>query len=119
MTQPGFRLGHLEGLKAPRSTSLSPLEEAAAVTFRQKTRLPLDDCLHALQRKLPSLTRSSLYQLYQRQGISQFLRAGDQQRENQPFKRYLLNDIREIHTSEGKPTCLSVAVDRASRSFHA
>ncbi len=38
------------GPKAARSTSLTPLEEAAAITFRQKTLLPLDDCLHALQR---------------------------------------------------------------------
>ncbi len=44
----------------PHSTSMTPLQEAAAVAFRQKTLLPLDDCLHALQRTIPSLTRSSL-----------------------------------------------------------
>jgi len=44
-------------------TSLTSLEEAAAITFRQKTLLPLDDCLHALQGEIPALTRSSLHRL--------------------------------------------------------
>lgn len=57
--------------KTVRSTSLMPLEEAAAVAFRQKTLLPLADCLHALQREMPSPPRSSLRRLYQRHGISQ------------------------------------------------
>ena len=52
------------GPKAPRSSSLTPMEEAAAVTFRRTTHLPLDDCLFALQRFIPHLTRSSLHRLY-------------------------------------------------------
>ena len=81
------------GPKAARSTSLTPLEEeAAAVTFRQKTLLPLDDCLHALQREVPSLTRSSLHRLYLRHGISLFPRTGDQKREKKPFTR-LIHEI--------------------------
>lgn len=55
---------------APRSTSLTPLGEPAAVTFRQKTQLPLDDSLHSLQREMPALPRTSLHRLYQRQRIS-------------------------------------------------
>lgn len=110
------------GPKAPRSTSLTPLEEAAALTFRQKTLLPLDDCLHALQREIPSLTRSSLHRLYQRHGISQLPRAGDQKREKKPFKRYPIGylhiDISEIRTGEGK-AYLFVAVDRTSKFVHA
>lgn len=110
------------GPKAARSTSLTPLEEAAAITFRQKTLLPLDDCLHALQREIPSLTRSSLHRLYQRHGISQLPKAGDQKREKQRFKRYPIGylhiDISEIRTGEGK-AYLFVAVDRTSKFVHA
>jgi transposase-like protein len=35
------------GPKNPRSTVLSLEEEAACVTFRQHTLLPLDDCLYS------------------------------------------------------------------------
>jgi hypothetical protein len=102
--------------------SLTPLEEAAAVTFRQKTLLSLDDCLHALQREIPSLTRSSLHRLYQRHGISQLPRDSRQKREKKPFKRYPIGylpiDISEVRTGEGK-AYLFVAVDRASKFVHA
>src|SRR4051812_44092657 len=49
------------GPKAPRSTVLSPEEEAVIVAFRRYTLFPLDDCLYALQPTLPHLTRSSLH----------------------------------------------------------
>ena len=44
------------GPKAPRSTVLSPEEEAIVVAFRKHTLLPLDDCLYALQATIPNLT---------------------------------------------------------------
>lgn len=44
------------GPKNPRSTSLSPEEEAACVAFRKHPLLPLDDCLYALQATIPHLT---------------------------------------------------------------
>jgi hypothetical protein len=37
------------GPKVPRSTVLTPEQEAVCVTFRRQTLLPLDDCLYALQ----------------------------------------------------------------------
>jgi transposase-like protein len=49
------------GPKAPRSTTLSPDQEAIIVAFRRHTLLPLDDCLYALQVTIPQLTRSSLH----------------------------------------------------------
>ena len=58
------------GPKAPRSTVLSAAEEALVVAFRQRTLLPLDDCLYALQATIPHLTRSSLHRLFQRHAIS-------------------------------------------------
>jgi len=43
------------GPKAPRSTVLSPEEEAVIVAFRRYTLLPLDDCLYvSLRRGSPS-----------------------------------------------------------------
>ena len=58
------------GPEVPRSTVLSPEEEAIVVTFRKHTLLPLDDCLYALQATLPNLTRSSLHRCLKRHGIS-------------------------------------------------
>lgn len=58
------------GPKAPRSTVLSPEDEAVIVAFRRHTLLPLDDCLYALQPSLPHLTRSSLHRYLQRYGFA-------------------------------------------------
>jgi len=57
------------GPKVIRSRSLSQIEEAAIVTFRVFTQLPLDDCLYSLQGSIPHLTRSSLHRCLQRHGL--------------------------------------------------
>jgi hypothetical protein len=49
---------------------LSIEREAIILTFRQQTLLPLDDCLDALQKSIPGLTRSFLHPCLQRNGIS-------------------------------------------------
>lgn len=108
------------GPSRPHSTSMTPLQEAAAVAFRQKMLLPLDDCLHALQRTIPTLTRSSLHRLYQRHGISQLPR--EPEREKKPFRCYPMGylhiDITEARTAEGK-AYLFVAIDRTTKFVHA
>ncbi len=58
------------GPKVPRSTALTPEQEAACVAFRNQTLLPLDDGLSALQASIPALTRSSLHRCFQRHGSS-------------------------------------------------
>jgi len=58
------------GPKVPRSTVLSPQDEAAIVAFRRHTLPPLDDCLIALQPSLPYLTRSSQDRCLQRHGVA-------------------------------------------------
>src|SRR4051812_44970382 len=58
------------GPKEPKSTVLSPEEEAVIVAFRKHTLLPLDDCLYALQPTIPHLSRSSLHRCLQRHDIS-------------------------------------------------
>ena len=54
----------------PASIVLMPAEGAAIVSFRQKTLLPLDDCLYPLQEAIPHLHRSALHRCLQRHGIS-------------------------------------------------
>ena len=106
------------GPKNPRSTVLSPEQEAACVAFRRHTLLPLDDCLYALQDSIAELTRSSLHRLYQRHGIS---RLPDMKSEAEPkkaFKAYPIGyihiDIAEVRTDEGK-LHMFVAIDRTSK----
>jgi len=105
------------GPKAPRSTVLSPEEEALIVAFRKHTLLPLDDCLYALQATIPHLTRSSLHRLFQRHDISR-LPSVEGDRPRKRFKTYAIGyfhiDIAEVRTEEGK-LYMFVAIDRVSK----
>src|SRR6476661_389323 len=105
------------GPKAPHSTVLSAAEEALIVAFRQRTLLPLDDCLYALQATIPRLTRSSLHRLFQRHAISR-LPAIDGDTPRKQFKAYPIGyfhiDIAEVWTAEGK-LYMFVAIDRTSK----
>jgi len=105
------------GPKAPRSTVLSPEEEALIVAFRKHTLLPLDDCLYALQATIPHLTRSSLHRLFQRHNISR-LPSVEGDRPRKKFKTYSIGyfhiDIAELRTEEGK-LYMFVAIDRVSK----
>ena len=106
------------GPKAPRSTVLTPEEEAIAVAFRKHTLLPLDDCLYALQTTIRHLTRSSLHRLFQRHDVSRLPEIEGDKALKKPFKAYPIGyfhlDIAEVHTEEGK-LHLFVAVDRTSK----
>src|ERR671912_381858 len=106
------------GPKEPRSTVLTPEDEAVIVAFRRHTLLPLDDCLYALQPTIPHLTRSSLHRCLQRHGISRLPEIeGDKPRKKR-FAAYPIGyfhlDIAEVRTQEGK-LHLFVAVDRTSK----
>src|SRR5260370_16951937 len=50
----------LMGPKKPKSTVLTPAEEAIVVAFRQKTLLPLDHVLGCLPASIPHLTPTPL-----------------------------------------------------------
>jgi hypothetical protein len=54
---------------------LSGAEKAMIAALRRQTLLPLDDCLYALQRSIPHLTRWALHRCLQRPGISHLLDA--------------------------------------------
>lgn len=106
------------GPKTPRSTVLTPEDEALCVAFRKYTVLPLDDCLYALQATLPHLTRSSLHRLFQRHGISRLPELEGTKPKHATFKPYPIGyfhlDIAEVRTEQGK-LYLFVAIDRTSK----
>lgn len=98
------------GPKQPSFTSLPDLEEAAAITFRRTTWLALDYCLFALQRFIfiPDLTRSSLYWLYARHGISQLPRQTDEPKGKPTFKRHPIGYLK-MDICEGICQCSNAA----------
>src|SRR5690554_5421213 len=110
------------GPKQPRSTVLTPEEEATIVAFRRHTLLPLDDCLYALQPTIPHLTRSSLHRCLQRHGISRLPGLKGEAQPKKRFKKYPIGyvhiDIAEVRTEEGK-LYLFVAIDRTSKVVYA
>lgn len=105
------------GPKQPHSTVLSAEDEALIIAFRKHTLLSLDDCLYALQRTIPHLTRSSLHRCLQRHGVSRLSETRDKPAK-QRFKSYPMGyfhiDISEVRTDEGK-LHLFVAIDRTSK----
>ena len=106
------------GPKEPRSTVLSPEEEAVIVAFRRYTLLPLDDCLYALQPIIAKLTRSTLHRCLQRHGIGRLPDVEGNKPARKKFKAYPIGyfhiDIAEVRTEEGK-LHLFVAIDRTSK----
>src|SRR4029077_12670239 len=90
----------------PRSTVLSPEEEAVIVAFRRYTLLPLDDCLYALQPTISHLTRSSLHRCLQRPGISRLPDVEADKPAKKKFKSYPIGyfhiDVAEVRTEQGK-----------------
>lgn len=75
------------GPKAPKSTVLTPAEEAIVVAFRQKTLLPLDDVLGCLRDTIPNLSRSALHRCLQHHGISR-LPVEETKTQRKRFKTY-------------------------------
>ena len=103
----------------PASTVLTPAEEAAIVLFRQKTLLPLDDCLYALQEAIPHLRRSALHRCLHRHGISRLPPDEAASTANTGrFKDYPLGylhvDFAQVQTEEGQQY-LVVAIDRTRK----
>ena len=86
------------------SKSLTKEQEAIAVAFRKHTKLPLDDCLYALRKAIPHLSRSSLHRCYQRNGISR-LEEPKKVIKTKNFKAYPPGyghvDITKVRTEEG------------------
>jgi hypothetical protein len=58
------------GPKNPRSSLLTPHDEAVILAYRWHTRLALDDAHFRLKRLMPKLSRSTLYRCLKRYGLS-------------------------------------------------
>ena len=84
----------------PKSTVLTPVEEAVIVEFRRRTLLPLDDVLGCLRDTIPNLSRSALHRCLQRHGISR-LPAGETTEKRKRFKPY---DIGYVHIDSADRT---------------
>jgi transposase InsO family protein len=110
------------GPKQPRSTVLTPEQEAACGAFRKHTLLSWDDCLYALQATIPDLTRSSLHRCFQRHGISRLPDITGNKPAKKKFKSYPIGyfhiDIAEVRTEAGK-RYLFIAIDRTSKFAYA
>lgn len=106
------------GPKVRRSTVLTPAEEAMCVGFRKHAHLPLDDCLYALQPRIPHLTRSSLHRLYRRHGISRLpataarTHSGEHPNTGRIGGFYI--DTSPVRTGDGRHH-IFIAFDRVSR----
>jgi hypothetical protein len=105
------------GPKTPKSTVLTPAEEAIVVAFRQKTLLPLDDVLGCLRETIPNLSRSALHRCLQRHGISR-LPVEETAEKRKRFKTYEIGyvhiDSCELRHAEGK-LVMFLAIDRVSK----
>jgi transposase-like protein len=108
------------GPKQPRSTVLTPAEEAIVVEFRRRTLLPLDDMLGCLQHTIPTLSRSALHRCLQRHGISRLPKA-EITAARKRFKSYEIGyvhiDSCELNHADGK-LVLFLAIDRVSKFTH-
>lgn len=103
------------GPKLVGHRKLSAQDEQIIVTFRERTQLPLDDCLYALQAPIPQLTRSTLHRCLKRHGISR--QAGDGAPSDGGANvavGFLYVDKTEIHSADGAHHLFS-AVDEASK----
>ena len=112
------------GPAKPRSTVLSPAEEAAIVEFRRRTLLPLDDVMGCLRESIPKLSRSSLHRCLLRHGISRLpaseIKASGRGRGRGRGKfapteiGYVHIDIAELRLAQGKLN-MFLAIDRVSK----
>ena len=105
------------GPKAPKSTVLTPAEEAVVVEFRRRTLLPLDDVLGCLRDTIPNLSRSALHRCLQRHGISR-LPVEETAEKRKRFKTYEIGyvhiDSAELRHADGT-LIMFLAIDRVSK----
>ena len=103
------------GPSHPRSTVLTPLEEAMILEFRRRTLLPLDDVLGCLRDTIPKLTRSALHRCLQRHGISRLPATEEKGARRGRFAEtqigYVHVDVCELRLAAGKLR-MFLAIDR-------
>ena len=91
------------GPREPKSTVLTPEEEAIIVAFGRHTLLPLEDCLTSLQPSIPHLSRSPLHRCLQRHDISRLPEVTGDEPAKKKFKAYPIGyfhiDIAEVQSN--------------------
>jgi hypothetical protein len=106
------------GPRNPKSTVLTPVDEAMIVEFRRRTLLPLDDVFGCLKDGIPKLTRSSLHRCLVRHGISRLPEGEEKASRRGQFADttigYVHIDICELRLAEGKLN-MFLAIDRVSK----
>jgi len=106
------------GPRSPNPRKLTAEQEEIIVRFREHTLLPLDDCLYALQARIPQLSRSSLHRCLQRHGLSRLAAssAGRAEATSQGAIHVgnLQLDLVAVSSAEGTHQ-LFIAIDQASR----
>src|SRR3954465_14248135 len=106
------------GPSDPRSTVLTPVEEAMVVEFRRRTLLALDDVLGCLRDTIPKLTRSALHRCLKRHGISRLPESEDKASRRGRFAEtaigYVHIDVCELRLAAGK-LHMFLAIDRVSK----
>lgn len=106
------------GPHLPRSSVLTPTEEAMVVEFRRRTLLPLDDVLGCLRETIPTLTRSALHRCLQRHGISRLPDDSEKTSKRGSFADtkigYVHIDSSEFRHAEGR-LVMFLAIDRVSK----
>ena len=109
------------GPSQPKSTVLSPAEEAVIVEFRRRTLLPLDDVMGCLRESIPKLSRSSLHRCLLRYGISRLPASEIRTTRRGKFAPtdigYVHIDIAELRLTGGKLN-MFLAIDRVSKLFY-
>ena len=106
------------GPRDPRSTVLSPAEEAVIVEFRRRTLLPLDDIMGCLRDAIPKLTRSALHRCLQRHGISRLPANEEKASKRGSFAETTIGfvhiDSCELRHAQGR-LVMFLAIDRVSK----
>ncbi len=106
------------GPTVPRSTVLTPAEEAMVVEFWRRSLLPLDDVLGCLRDSIPKLTRSSPHRCLERHGISRLPvdpgKGAKRGRFASTTIGYVHIDISELRLAQGKLN-MFLAIDRVSK----
>ena len=106
------------GPSQPKSTVLSPAEEAVIVEFRRRTLLPLDDVMDCLRESIPKLSRSSLHRCLLRHGISRLpareIKTSGRGKFAPTEIGYVHIDIAERRLAQGKLN-MFLAIDRVSK----
>lgn len=106
------------GPRPGSSSRLTVEEEGIVVQFREHTLLPLDDCLYALQARIPHLTRSSLHRCFQRHGISRLARTVDDDVADAAPEGVAIGQVHidkaVVHSTDG-PDYLFTAIEQVSK----